>query len=697
MRHFGIFTLLLAMSMMTAWADPVSKKAAQQVAQEFMQRQLNIQGSHRAPRMVKLNTSSSNQEYESLYLFNASDGQGFVVVSGDDRTEPILGYSTSGSIDLDNMPENMRSWLQQYAEQIEYIQKNNIIVHKRTAANCGSSIAPTLTSKWYQKNIYYDQCPMVTSYTDPDCTQPYEYKDEQGNMSTAPARGLTGCVATAMAQVLYQHKYPASTTAEIPGRENIVHKQTSNTGVPIWTMFSDDAIPAGTPFDWDYMVDAYGSYTDKDGKEVKVTTTEEQNNAVAILMHTCGAAMNMKYGPTYSDGSGAESSDATIAAAKYLGYPNASLCIQDFYDYQEWVQMLYDEISVADCTFFGGSGMTGGHAFVIDGYDKEDLFHVNWGWAGNADGYFRINSLTPRHYDFSTGQSFIRGLYAGAPAVEKGLRMVLISSNKDFYTKQGTAFSVRIEIGVLNEKQPSLTAQLGITVEGKGYKQTFPIDNQMHDMPLANPFTAETTLKLSNMKDGEYKCYASYRLNEADEWKPCEGYEESYLELLINGIMMDVIFTKPFTLELVSTLPATSFEVGKDIQFTATAKVATGTLHEGLTIVCMLRDKNNEPVSSFVLPIAMISCYHLEGETFDIPIQIPGLLPEGNYCIAAISPNRVIINKLFDFDITAASAITSPTTHHPSSNTQLYNLAGQRVNKNYKGIVIQNGKRFVNQ
>ena len=94
-------------------------------------------------------------------------------------TEPILGYSTSGSIDLDNMPENMRSWLQQYAEQIEYIQKNNIIVHKRTAANCGSSIAPTLTSKWYQKNIYYDQCPMVTSYTDPDCTQPYEYKDEQ--------------------------------------------------------------------------------------------------------------------------------------------------------------------------------------------------------------------------------------------------------------------------------------------------------------------------------------------------------------------------------------------------------------------------------------------------------------------------------------------------------------------------------------
>ncbi|MBO4660393.1 MAG: Spi family protease inhibitor, partial [Prevotella sp.] len=204
MKHFGVLTLLLAMSMMTSWANPVSKKAAQQVAQEFMQQQLNIQGSHRAPRMVKVNAPSSNQEFESLYLFNASDGQGYVVVSGDDRTEPILGYSTSGSIDLDNMPDNMRSWLQQYADQIEYIQKNNIIVHKRTAANCGSQIAPTLTSKWYQNIIYNDQCPMVTSYTDPDCTQPYEYKDAQGQMSTAPARSLTGCAATALAQVLYQ-------------------------------------------------------------------------------------------------------------------------------------------------------------------------------------------------------------------------------------------------------------------------------------------------------------------------------------------------------------------------------------------------------------------------------------------------------------------------------------------------------------
>ena len=449
MKHFGVLTLLLAMSMMTSWANPVSKKAAQQVAQEFMQQQLNIQGSHRAPRMVKVNAPSSNQEFESLYLFNASDGQGYVVVSGDDRTEPILGYSTSGSIDLDNMPDNMRSWLQQYADQIEYIQKNNIIVHKRTAANCGSQIAPTLTSKWYQNIIYNDQCPMVTSYTDPDCTQPYEYKDAQGQMSTAPARSLTGCAATALAQVLYQHQYPSATTAEIPGRENFVHKQSSNTGVPIWTKFSDDAIPEGTPIDWDYLVDAYDHYIE-DGNVVEVTTTEDQNNAVASLMHICGAAMNMKYGAIYSQGSSANANDATIAAAKYLGLDHATLCLQGFYDYQDWVQMLYDEISGADCTFFGGTGMNGGHAFVIDGYDKEDLFHVNWGWLGNADGYFRINSLTPGFYDFSSSQAFIRGLYAGAPAIEKGLRMTFISSNKDFYLKQGTSFSVTMEIGVLN-------------------------------------------------------------------------------------------------------------------------------------------------------------------------------------------------------------------------------------------------------
>ena len=693
MRHFGVLTLLLAMSMMTAWADPVSKKAAQQVAQEFMQRQLNIQGLKRAPRMVKVNASGSNQEYESLYLFNASDGQGYVVVSGDDRTEPILGYSTSGSIDLDNMPANMRSWLQQYAEQIEYIQKNNIIVHKRTATDCGTPIPPTLTSKWYQKIIYNDQCPMVTSYTDSDCTQLYEYEDEQGNKSTDPVRAVTGCVATALAQVLYKHGYPAATTAEIPGRKDFVHLQKSNTGVPIWTKFSDDAIPEGTPIDWDYMKNAYNYYVE-DGKLVEVKTTEEENNAIATLMHICGAAMNMKYGSTYSDGSSANADDATIAAVKYLGLPNASLYAQGFYDYQEWVQMLYDEISAAECTFFGGAGMTGGHAFVIDGYDKEDLFHVNWGWSGNADGYFRINSLTPGFYDFSTGQTFIRGLYAGAPAVEKGLRMVFISSNKDFYTKQGTSFPVRIEIGVLNEKQPSLTAQLGITVEGKGYKQTFPIDNTMYDLPLANPFTAETTIKLSNMKDGEYKCYVSYRLHETDEWKPCEGNEESYLEMLINGIMMDVITTKPFTLELVSKLPATSFEAGKDIQFTATAKVTKGTLHESLTIICTPCDEEGEPDYTTMLPIAMMSCYYSTDETFDIPIQIPGQLPEGKYCISAISPNRAVLNKLFDFEIKAASGISS-VQQTPAADNKYYNIAGQRLNAPAKGVNIINGRKVV--
>ena len=219
----------------------------------------------------------------------------------------------------------------------------------------------------------------------------------------------------------------------------------------------------------------------------------------------------------------------------------------------------------------------------------------------------------------------------------------------------------------------------------------------MYDLPLAQPFTAKTTIKLNGMNNGEYKCYASYRFNEADEWKACEGNEEAYLELLINDIMLDVITTKPFTLELVSEHP-TSFEAGEDIQFTATAKVTQGTLHESLTIVCTTRD-NSE--TSIILPIAMMSCYYSEGETFDIPIQIPGQLPEGKYCISAISSNRVIINELLDFDITPSSGIDTVNVDDKnqslsqSERASIYNIAGQRLNAPTKGVNIINGKAVV--
>ena len=302
-------TSLLVMCVLMIWANPVGKKAAQQTAQEFMMQQLSSEGSRRAPQMVAVEAVQGDWQNDALYLFNAADGQGFVVVSGDDRTAPILGYSTSGRLDVDKMPSNLRSWLQHYAAQIAYIQKYDINVPKRAIQNCGDPIASTLTSRWNQSPIYNDECPLVYHFMDQACTTPYVYKDEHGQPTSAPLRAVTGCGATALAQILYYHKYPAAITAAIPAQENMVVQQMSTAGYPIYNFYSDPGVAAGTTIDWANMKDVYG-YTINESNiqipENPVTTTAERK-AVADLMHYCAAALDMRYGTTQTGGSEARS------------------------------------------------------------------------------------------------------------------------------------------------------------------------------------------------------------------------------------------------------------------------------------------------------------------------------------------------------------------------------------------------------
>ena len=695
---------LLAMCVMTVWAKPVSKKAARQVAQEFMQRQLSVQGSHRAPQMVSVEAAQGSQENEYVYLFNASDGQGFVVVSGDDSTAPILGYSTQGRIDAGEMPQNLRSWLQHYADQIAYIQNNNISVPRRTIANCGPAIAPQLTAKWGQNPIYNDQCPMVTLYADEACTQRYEYPvtDDEGNItgtSTDPIRAVTGCTATSMAQVLYHHKYPAASTADIPARENVVIKGVSNTGVPFWNKFSDEEIAAGTPFDWDHMADAYGTYMADDGNFYLAETTEEQNFAVAQLMHLCGAAMGMEYGTLQGAGSTASPTDMLNAAVKYLGLSNAILCYQEDYDYLTWIQTLYDEIMIAGCTCFGGSSLTSGHAFVIDGYDKEDFFHLNWGWAGQANGYFRINDLTPANgaMDFSNEQAYLLGLYPGAPQVAPAPTVTLFVTTASSVTAQDGAFSVpSVTIAFKNKMVPEMAVEMGFTVEGQDIKTTTSFaPGQLGILHLDEQLVLNNvTLPLGALADGTYKLYLSYRLAVSDEWTPCRDSDRNSIELTVSGNTMTLANELPYTLSLESVdgyQPI--YQVGSPISMTANIKVVKGSIHEPIVVSAGKFDDNGQVDVSTIKPVIQKSVYAEEGETFSIPIAF-GVGSECKMFVTLQGKKTGIGMNVCTFEVTQATgvdAIRQDAT--PTSAT--YNLSGQRVADDYRGIVIRNGQKIV--
>ena len=373
-RTSTLLLVLLACSL--AFGAPVSKQSAQKIAEAFMNRNAasgtnRAKGRGAADQESKHAASESMDINGSLYLFNASDGNGFVIVSGDDRTAPVLGYSDTGRIDFDNMPQNMRSWLQHYVEQIEYVQNNTLSTTSGTIENVGTPIPQQLDCKWDQDAPYFDKCPISTSYYDDACTNQCVLYDKKGNPVANPGRSLTGCAATAMAQVLYAWKGEgmAATAAEIPGQPSAKRQiYSSYAKTYVYSKFSYDAIPAGTPIDWDNILPEYSMYDASLKYHVLEGPTAKQKEAVATLMHICGAALDMKYNFEASS----VSLEAGInAAAKYLGFPNASACYQKCYKYNEWLKLLYDELSVARAVYFTGvKENNSGHAFVID------LFHI---------------------------------------------------------------------------------------------------------------------------------------------------------------------------------------------------------------------------------------------------------------------------------------------------------------------------------
>ncbi len=364
-------TILLFLSVMMTvimTAGDVTPQQALQQAQKFLQQ---------TPSGMKRSQAEVPQlkmagRVSGLYVFNAEQNQGYVIVSNDDRTAPILGYSETGTLDPDNMPCNMRAWLQGYADEIAWLNEHNIqltgiaTLPRRTASAVKEPIAPLVKTHWNQGSPYNDNCPEYTS----------------------GEKSVTGCVATAMAQAMYYHQF-ANMTGEIPGYT------TGSYGINV------AALPA-VDFDWANMQLEYtGSETD------------EQKAAVALLMQYCGAAVEMDYGPS----SGASLSIIANALKNYFGYnATTQTAARSVYSYAEWIEIIYHELKQKRPVLYGGQSSGGGHEFVCDGYQGEDFFHINWGWGGISDNYFKLSALDPDQQGIG-GSSSTDGYYYGQVAV----------------------------------------------------------------------------------------------------------------------------------------------------------------------------------------------------------------------------------------------------------------------------------------
>ena len=491
-------------------AEPVGKEAALYTAQAYML----AKGKTVAPNQISQQSGrlssaplSSSGEGTYYYVFNAGDGGGYVIVSGDDRTEPILGYVEHGTFDPDNIPENMRSWLQGYTDQIKYIVDNNIdanspLIKKRNKVRgTKHSVPELLTTRWNQGHPYNLTCP---KYYKGDGTQDY------------PA---SGCVATAMAQVINFYKYPAKIKKAIPALTNTYTLDDGTTKTS-----TAKRVPAGTVIDWENMRDTYNCW---DGHEHNA-----QDTAVANLMLYCGQAVKMGYGP---------SSGANFGASEFIDYfgfdDGAYTGDRGNYSIDEWFDLLYKDISEGYPVCFAGFSSGGGHAFVLDGFDGDNLFHVNWGWGGGSNGWFLVSILNP-------------GDNSGIGA----------SSSSDGYSMgQYALFNLRLPDNVkadpttaltINDVEISGTDIKGNWINWTGSEGSFnaAIVKLNDDGTLSNVGSIQTLSNLGanyyrsltfainkKLSQGTYKLSPASKLTTAKTWRTKYNMRNEYIEAVVDA------------------------------------------------------------------------------------------------------------------------------------------------------------------
>ncbi|MCC8119714.1 MAG: C10 family peptidase [Bacteroidales bacterium] len=285
-----------------------------------------------------------------VYVFSRESSDGFLVLGADDQLENIvLGYSDTQKFDAANIPASMQWLLNVYGYKVQAIEQGALML-KAPARISREAIDPICKTFWNQTSPYNDDCPIQNG-----------------------ERCVTGCVATAMAQVMKVHEWPVTGTG-------FISYQYPN---PVNT-YTETYDFASTTFDWANMLNEYTS-----------SASAEQKAAVATLMHACGAATKMIYSPSESSASDVY---AGIGLISYLGYGKSLEYLErNWIETQdEWETIIYDQLQQGLPVLYGGLNENGeGHEFVCDGYDGSNYFHINWGWGGYGNGYFDLTILNP--------------------------------------------------------------------------------------------------------------------------------------------------------------------------------------------------------------------------------------------------------------------------------------------------------------
>jgi hypothetical protein len=578
MQKFILFFTLIFLSISSIYGANRSLNEAQIIALNFLNNRNNAQiqkapASTKALHAVFTKAKSTDPNATYYYVFNKAENNGYIIVSGDERTVDVLAYADQGQFVAENMPENMKDWLRFYENEMDILEKTEsksakVVALKNSDTNFAATVSPLLGSiKWNQGAPYNDLCPVIDQ--------------------TTGEKAVTGCVATGMAQVMKYHQWPEKGVGS--------NSYTTNTNkITLSLDFSK------TTFDWANMTNTYSN-----------ASTTAQKNAVATLMYNCGVAVNMDY----AQSSGANTKTMANALKNNFGYnANLQFYSRNFFNRAEWINLLKTELNAARPILYSGYSNEAGHLFVCDGYDSNGLFHFNWGWGGTSDGYFQISALDPGEQ----GIGGSTGGYNGGQAIVTGLQKTTDGTSPSFlihagdtlqYSAKSVARSAVFTISakkLFNQGVNTFAGNIALALYDSNNNflqliKNYSISELKANFGWNNLDFSSTAIDAS-VANGNYKIYAVYKGTNETDWQKIRSYvgTPNYLNVSISS--SNIIFDTPSDKKPALTL--NSISTTGNLYKNKTGRIKVSITNNGeeynSVIAIYLQSKTNETTYQFI-------------------------------------------------------------------------------------------------
>lgn len=590
-----------AIASFVANAEMITVAEAEALASRFLPAATATAGS--AASTIDLrSTVTTEAGAPGVYLFDLNKGNGFVIVAGDDNvTNPILGYSDEYSVDA--IPPQMQYMLEQYAQEIAAVSgasQANTLGRQATTSGLPAAVEPLLSNnQWGQ-------------------TAPFNALTPEINGQHA----VTGCVATSTAQVMSYWKYPANGVGSWNYRYNDLDY--------ISAKFSDGN------YNWDLMP-----------RIITTNSPQAQKDEVAKLMYHVGVAMNMRYGLNESSAYGPT---VVYAMTDNFKYDMGTRIIQrPYFTNALWEQILRQELAAGRPVIYTGTSTTGGHQFVCDGYNAEGYFHINWGWFGGYNGYFRLTGLVPEGVDvkgFQKGYNYNQTAIIGMqPDQGHGTEYNYMVIGQTYSTTNAIDFNlylagytahagqVNLEVGFMTAdvNEPVVNPSRITKAEDFAVTPTVALrgSGQIFQKKFFNGTISCDVVKAQHLTDGEYYIYPVFRpagSTDAD-WQIIPVKKSQSIHINVHGGSASVLTAPATTLQLDSFTAPTRVVLGQKARFDATLTALDGEF-DG-QIAMEIRDIAGNTVASAGIHLAAMVAN--DPTTFGMMVQIPTDIPTGTY------------------------------------------------------------------